>query len=93
MSSAPITTLLNTHHHGDHTYGNSVIGAATFVGHETCRAEVLKFGSPTNTGIWDPVEWGAVVLAPPTITFAFVKDGRLHPVKVGWPHARQADVS
>jgi cyclase len=70
VSPSPITTLVNTHHHGDHTYGNSVIGAAAIVGHENCRTEVLKSGPPANTGIWDPVEWGAVELTPPTITFS-----------------------
>jgi cyclase len=70
VSTAPISTLVNTHHHGDHTYGNSVIGAATIVGHENCRTEVLRFGPPANTGIWDPVDWGTVELSPPTITFA-----------------------
>jgi cyclase len=69
VSPAPIATLVNTHHHGDHTYGNSIIGAATIVGHENCRTELLRFGPPANTGIWDPVDWGAVELAPPTITF------------------------
>jgi cyclase len=70
VSPAPITTLVNTHHHGDHTYGNSIIGAATIVGHENCRTELLKYGLPANTGVWDPVDWGDVVLAPPTITFS-----------------------
>jgi cyclase len=70
VSSSPITTLVNSHHHGDHTYGNSVIGAAAIVGHENCRTEVLKSGPPANRGIWDPVEWGDVELSPPTITFA-----------------------
>jgi cyclase len=69
VSQAPVSTLVNTHHHGDHTYGNSVIGAATIVGHEECRTEVLRFGAPANTGIWEPVDWGSVVIAPPTITF------------------------
>jgi cyclase len=69
VSPAPITTLVNTHHHGDHTYGNSVIGAATIIGHENCRTELLKAGPPANLGIWDPVEWGSVELCPPTITF------------------------
>jgi cyclase len=69
VSSAPITILVNTHHHGDHTYGNSVIGAATIVGHENCRTEVIKAGLPANRGIWDPVEWGTVEVSPPTITF------------------------
>ncbi|MCW2855307.1 MAG: fold metallo-hydrolase [Marmoricola sp.] len=69
VSTASISTLVNTHHHGDHTYGNSVVGAATIVGHENCRTEVIKSGLPANRGIWDPVEWGNVELAPPTITF------------------------
>jgi cyclase len=70
VSPAPIASLVNTHHHGDHTFGNSLIGAATIVGHEKCREEVLAFGLPANVGIWDPVEWGNLELAPPTITFA-----------------------
>jgi cyclase len=69
VTDMPISTLVNTHHHGDHTYGNSVIGAATIIGHENCRTEVLASGLPANLGIWDPVEWGNVELAPPTITF------------------------
>jgi cyclase len=70
VSSAPISSLINTHHHGDHTFGNSLIGAATIIGHEKCREEIMSFGLPANVGIWEPVEWGAVGLAPPTITFA-----------------------
>jgi cyclase len=69
VTPVPVTTLINTHHHGDHTYGNSVMGAATIVGHESCRTEVIKSGLPANLGIWDPVEWGTVTLAPPNVTF------------------------
>src|ERR1700722_14071449 len=66
VSPAPISSLINTHHHGDHTYGNSFLGAATIVGHENCREEILNSGPPVNRGIWEPVDWGDVVLAPPT---------------------------
>jgi len=69
VSPAPVATLVNTHHHGDHTYGNVFMSAATIVGHERCRTEVIKAGLPSFTGIWDPVEWGQVTLAPPTVTF------------------------
>jgi len=69
VSPAPVATLVNTHHHGDHTYGNVFMNAATIVGHERCRTEVIKAGLPGFTGIWDPVEWGQVTLAPPTVTF------------------------
>jgi cyclase len=70
VSPAPISSLINTHHHGDHTYGNSFIGAAAIVGHEKCREELLNFGLPANLGIWEPVDWGDIELSPPTITFA-----------------------
>ena len=69
ISARPVTTLINTHHHGDHTYGNFVFDGATIVAHENCRTAVLEAGPPADRGIWDPVDWGAVVLAPPTLTF------------------------
>src|SRR5919199_1885383 len=41
LTPAPVTTLVNTHHHGDHTFGNFVFDGATVVAHERTRAEVL----------------------------------------------------
>jgi cyclase len=70
VTSAPVSMLINTHHHGDHTYGNSLMGTGTIVAHENCRTELLAFGIPGNTGIWDAVEWGDLTMAPPTVTFA-----------------------
>ncbi len=69
VSAAPVTMLINTHHHGDHTYGNCFFGDATIVAQENCRSELIRFGLLGNTGIWDAVEWGALTLAPPTLTF------------------------
>jgi cyclase len=69
VSPAPVSTLVNTHHHGDHTNGNSLFPAATIVGHENCRAAMIATGLPGNIGIWEPVDWGEVTLAPPTLTF------------------------
>src|SRR5580704_15739030 len=69
VTPAPVTMLVNTHHHGDHTYGNSLFSGATIIGHENCRAALIAAGPPGDTGIWEPVDWGAVTLAPPTLTF------------------------
>jgi cyclase len=69
VTSAPVTTLINTHHHGDHTYGNSEFGDVTIIGHERCRAEIISAGILGNTGIWEPVDWGELRVAPPTVTF------------------------
>jgi cyclase len=69
VTALPVTTLVNTHHHGDHSYGNSVLGAPVIVGHAATRAAVLDAGLPANTGFWDPVGWGELELAPPNVTF------------------------
>jgi cyclase len=34
VTSGPVRTLVNTHHHGDHTHGNYLMSGATIVGHE-----------------------------------------------------------
>jgi cyclase len=70
VTPAPVTTLVNTHHHGDHTNGNSLFGGATIVGHESTRTAMIAAGPPGNSGFFDPVDWGEVTLAPPTLTFA-----------------------
>jgi cyclase len=71
VTAAPVTTLINTHHHGDHTYGNCVFGDITIIGHERCREEVIRGGLPAyGGGIFEPVDWGELTLAPPTVTFA-----------------------
>jgi cyclase len=69
VTHSPVTTLINTHHHGDHTYGNCVFAPVTIIGHERCRAEVITTGLLGNVGIWDPVDWGQLRVAPPTVTF------------------------
>jgi cyclase len=69
VSSQPVRTLVNTHHHGDHTYGNCLFTGATIVAHERCREEVLAFGPPANLGVWTDVDWGELSMAPPFLTY------------------------
>ena len=71
VSDSPITVAVNTHLHGDHTYGNSLLPPATaIIGHENTRAGILA--DPVIDGcppFWAPVpDWGAVVRRPPTLT-------------------------
>ncbi len=68
VSKAPVSMLINTHHHGDHTHGNSLFGAATIIAQEKCREEMIAFGIPGNIGIWQPVDWERYA-GPPTLTF------------------------
>ncbi|HXA32357.1 MAG TPA: MBL fold metallo-hydrolase [Acidimicrobiales bacterium] len=69
VSDQPVRTLINTHHHGDHTHGNYLFAPATIVAHEACREQVLSSGLPDFHGIWDDVDWGALELAPPFLTY------------------------
>ena len=64
---------VNTHLHGDHTYGNSLLPDATsIVGHRAMRAGLAE--DPIIDGcppVWSPVpDWGAVSKRLPTITYA-----------------------
>jgi cyclase len=70
VTALPVRTLINTHHHGDHTYGNYLFGGATIVAHERCRDGVLASGLPANLGVWTDVDWDIPELAPPFLTYA-----------------------
>ena len=69
VTGLPVRTLVNTHHHGDHTYGNCLLPRATIVGHERTREQVLAAGPPANLGIWTDVDWGDLEPAPPFLTY------------------------
>jgi len=74
VTPRPVQTLINTHHHGDHTHGNSLFEDATIVAHEGTRAEILAEGKPgtsalIRSGTWNPVEWGELQTAPPFLTY------------------------
>jgi len=91
----PVRTLVNTHHHGDHTHGNYLFRDATIIAHERCRAEILAEGPPgasklVNSGIWTDVEWGEIEAAPPFLTYTdrvnlYVDELRCEVIHVGTP--------
>ena len=64
-----VTHVLVTHHHGDHTHGNHLFPGATIVAHERTREEVIAAGAPNWPGVWTPVDWGEIEIAPPFLTF------------------------
>jgi cyclase len=69
VTAAPVRTVVNTHHHGDHTFGNCMFPGAAIVAHELARAEAIAFGPPRDLPFWDGPDWGDLALDPPFVTF------------------------
>lgn len=69
VTPAPVRAVVNTHHHGDHTYGNCLFPGAAIIAHERTRAEVIAGGPPRDLPFWDGPDWGDLTLAPPFVTF------------------------
>ncbi len=67
---APVRFAVNTHEHGDHTYGNSLLPPGTvLIGHEAMRSNLMADRLIDRcTTHWDPVpDWGAVTRRVPSV--------------------------
>jgi cyclase len=69
VTRAPVRAVVNTHHHGDHTFGNCLFPGAAVIAHERARAEAIAFGPPRDLPFWDGPDWGDLTLDPPFVTF------------------------
>lgn len=90
VTDRPVRTLVNSHHHGDHTHGNWLLPAATVVGHTRCRDEVLATGTAAEL-LFPGVDWGEIRVRPPFVTFedrltVWVDDLRVELLHVGPAH-------
>jgi cyclase len=91
LCPGPGRMLINTHHHGDHIFGNQVFGpSATIFAHELARTEIAETGLALTT-LWPQVEWGEIHVVLPTVTFAdrltiYVGSRRAELIHVGPAH-------
>ncbi|WP_326614926.1 MBL fold metallo-hydrolase [Streptomyces scopuliridis] len=61
--------VVNTHHHGDHTYGNGLfVPEATVIGHATCRDEQSAAGHELRL-VWPGTGFGDIRITLPTMTY------------------------
>jgi cyclase len=69
LSARPVGTLVNTHSHGDHTFGNHLFAeSATVVAHERAAAEMAEYGLALKN-LWPQVRWGRIEPALPDVTY------------------------
>jgi cyclase len=90
VTDAPIRTLVNTHHHQDHTFGNYLFQNATIMAHERTREAVLAWGGPRPMPYWTDTDWGDIEVTPPFVTYTdavtvWVDDLRCEVRHVGTP--------
>lgn len=69
VTPQPVRTLVNTHHHGDHTNGNCLFPEATIIGHHRCRDGVLASTIGGLDAIFGPIDWGDLEPSPPNVCF------------------------
>ncbi|MFJ8535814.1 MBL fold metallo-hydrolase [Streptomyces sp. NPDC093591] len=60
--------LVNTHSHGDHTFGNYLFPEATVYAHAEARREMQQAGLHL-TQLWPQVVWGDIEVALPQVTY------------------------
>ncbi|MFB4309299.1 MBL fold metallo-hydrolase [Actinomadura sp. GTD37] len=90
VTDRPVRTLVNTHHHGDHTFGNYLFAGATVVGHEKTREGAIAWGEPFDEPFWTKVDWGGIEVEAPFLTYTdgvtlWVDDLRCEVRHVGTP--------
>lgn len=85
VTDLPICKIVNTHHNGDHCFGNQLVEGATVIGHYRCRAEMLTGATPALlAGVraagdegaggylkraFAPFDFEGIHIVPPTVTF------------------------
>ena len=85
--------LVNTHHHGDHTFGNWLLPTETpIIGHVLCREDVLAAGLVATHVLTGP-DYGYIEVRPPDVTFTdamtlHLGDRAVELIHVGPAHTR-----
>lgn len=90
VTKLPVTALVNTHSHGDHTNGNFMFADSAIISSERCRSEIIAMGTAAHA-LFPGIEFGDTPVTPPTVTFEdklalYVDDLRIELIFVGPAH-------
>jgi cyclase len=85
-----VSTLIDTHAHGDHTYGNFMFAESAIIASEACRREIIASGIGAHA-LFPMVDFGNTPVTPPTVTFTdtlsvYVDDLRIELMAVSPAH-------
>jgi cyclase len=74
VTAGPIDTLVDTHHHVDHTLGNHAFAGRTIIGHTLTRTEMQRVGDPSDhiaamAPQFAPDLAGEIAIVPPNVTY------------------------
>jgi cyclase len=72
VTDKPVRYLINTHHHGDHTYGNHVFAGAIIISHDACYRELTEtriMDSALLNAIFPEFDFRGIAATPADITF------------------------
>jgi glyoxylase-like metal-dependent hydrolase (beta-lactamase superfamily II) len=75
LTHDPVSIVVNTHWHQDHTFGNHVFRPVTIWGHERCPIGMLQFGEAKRAALIEGLpematDSAAVTIDPPERTFS-----------------------
>ncbi|WBL36437.1 MBL fold metallo-hydrolase [Tepidiforma flava] len=91
VTQLPVSALINTHSHGDHTHGNFMFApASAIIASERCRQEIIAAGHAAYA-LFPMVDFGDCPVTPPTVTFderlnVYVDDLRVELLFMGPAH-------